>query len=337
MIRSIKIFLLLIAVFFSVTATAQQTKSEVKAVVKADTIRRQIGQQVVLTINVQAPASKRISWPVISDTLGNLEVVHRSAVDTTRESQKNWKSYSQKLTVTSFDTGYIVFPRIPFGTGSGKDTTQVFSDSVLLQYASIPVDTTKTFKEIKGIMAAPLTVGEMAPWILGVLILGAIAIIIYTIYLRRKSKKPLIIFKPKPELPAHILAIEALNHLKDEALWKRGRFKEYYTGLTDILRNYFERRYGVMAQEMTSDEILEALKSLTNDGLLNKLKILFSTADLVKFAKGIPEPYENEVNLDIAYDFVDKTKLITVVDTTTAENNNDSTKTKETTTNTLKN
>jgi len=337
MIRSIKILLLLIAVFFSVTATAQQTNSEVKAVIKADTIRRQIGQQVVLTINLQAPASKRISWPVISDTLGNIEVVHRSPVDTTRGAQKNFKSYSQKLTITSFDTGFIVFPRIPFRTGSGKDTSIVFSDSVLLQYASIPVDTTKAFKEIKGIMAAPLTVGEMAPWILGVLILGAIGVLIYTIYLRRKSKKPLILFKPKPELPAHILAIEALNHLKDEALWKRGRFKEYYTGLTDILRNYFERRYGVMAQEMTSDEILEALKSLTNENLLNKLRNLFSTADLVKFAKGIPEPRENEVNLDIAYEFVEKTKLITVVGSTTAETNSDSTKTIATTTNTLKN
>ena len=337
MIRSIKILLLLFAVFFSVTVTAQQTKSEVTAVVKADTIRRQIGQQVVLTINVQAPVSKRITWPVISDTIGNIEVVSRTAVDTTRGSKKNWKSYSQKLTVTSFDTGYITFPRIPFRTGSGKDTTQVFSDSVLLKYASIPVDTTKAFKDIKGIMAAPLTVGEMTPWILGVMILGAIAIIIYTIYLRRKSKKPLIIFKPKPELPAHILALEALKHLKEEAPWKLGRFKEYYTGLTDILRNYFERRYGVMAQEMTSDEILEALKSLTNDGLLNKLKNLFATADLVKFAKGIPEPYENEVNLDIAYDFVEKTKLITVEVPTTTENNNESTNIIETTTHTLKN
>ena len=99
----------------------------------------------------------------------------------------------------------------------------VFSDSVLLQYASVPVDTTKAFKDIKGIMAAPLTVGEMMPWILGVMILGAIAIIIYTIYLRRKSKKPLIIFKPKPELPAHILALEALNHLKEEAIMETGK------------------------------------------------------------------------------------------------------------------
>jgi hypothetical protein len=329
--------LLLIAVFFSVTATAQQTKSEVTAVVKADTIRRQIGQQVVLTLNVQAPASKRISWPVISDTLGNIEVIRRSPVDTTRGTQKNWKSYTQKLTITSFDTGFIVFPRIPFRTGSGKDTTVVFSDSVLLKYASVSVDTTKAFKDIKGIMVAPLTVGELAPWILGVLILGAIAVIIYTIYLRKKSKKPLILFKPKPELPAHILALEALNHLKDEALWKRGRFKEYYTGLTDILRNYFERRYGVMAQEMTSDEILEALKIHTTDGLLNKMKNLFFTADLVKFAKGIPEPYENEVNMDIAYDFVETTKLITVVPSTTTEAIPDSSKSIDNNTNTLKN
>jgi hypothetical protein len=306
--------LLLIAVFFSVTAPAQQTRPEVKAIVKADTIHRLIGQQVVLTINVQAPATKKIVWPTLPDSIGKIEIIQRSIVDTARGKEKNWKSYSQKLTVTSFDTGYITFPKIPFRSGSGKDTTIIFSDSLLLQYTSVPVDTTKAIKDIKGIMAAPLTVGEMTPWILGVMILGAIAIIAYTIYLRRKSKKPLILFKPKPELPAHVLALEALNHLKDEALWKKGRFKEYYTGLTDILRNYFERRYGVMAQEMTSEEIMEALKTHATDGLLNKLRTLFSTADLVKFAKGIPEPYENETNLDIAYDFVESTKLIPVVE-----------------------
>ena len=72
-----------------------------------------------------------------------------------------------------------------------------------------------------------------------------------------------------------------------------------------------------MAQEMTSDEILEALKNHTHDSLLNKLKNLFFTADMVKFAKGIPEPFENETNMDIAYDFVETTKLITVVAPTT--------------------
>ena len=286
MIRSIKILLLLIAVFFSVTVPAQQTRSEVTAVVKADTIRRQIGQQVVLTINVKAPGNKKISWPVLADTLGKIEILKRSEVDTTRGAEKNWKSYSQKLTVTSFDTGYITFPKLPFRTGTGKDTTYIFSDSVLLQYASVPVDTTKAFKDIKGIMVAPLTVGEILPWILGVMILGAIAIMIYTIYLRKKSKKPLILFKPKPELPAHVLAFEALNHLKDEALWKKGRFKEYYTGLTEILRVYSEKRFGVMAQEMTSDEILEALKSHTNDGLLNKLEEPFLHSRYGKVCKG---------------------------------------------------
>jgi hypothetical protein len=331
MIRSIKILLLLIAVVFSVTVSAQQTKSEATAIVRADTLRRLIGQQVVLTINVNAPASKRISWPVLPDTLGKIEILHRSLVDTSRGTEKNWKSYSQKLTVTSFDTGYIAFPKLPFRTGTGKDTTYILSDAVLLQYQSVAVDTTKAFKDIKGIMAAPLTVGEIFPWILGVMILGAIAIIIYTVYLRRKSNKPIILFKPKPEIPAHLLALDALNHLKEEALWKRGKFKEYYTGLTDILRSYLEKRFGVMAQEMTSDEILEAMKGQTNDGLMSKLRNLFSTADLVKFAKGIPEAYENEANLEIAYDFVENTKLIPVVDSTLI----DTAKVNPTTTNTL--
>jgi hypothetical protein len=331
MIRSIKILLLLIAILFSVTTQAQKAKSEAKVLISADSLHRQIGQQVVLTIKVQAPASQKVSWPNVPDTLGQVEVLKRSAVDTTRGSEKNMKSYSQKLTVTSFDTGTIIFPKLPFRTGSGNDTTIIFSDSVQMQYASVPVDTTKSIKEIKGIMAAPLTVGEIMPWVLGVMIFGAVAIIVYTFYLHKKSKKPLIVFKPKPEIPAHILALEALNHLKDEAIWKRGRFKEYYTGLTDILRNYMEKRYGVMAQEMTSDEILEALEGQTNDGLMSRLRNLFSTADLVKFAKGIPETHEIEVNLDVAYDFVENTKLIAVVSSTTV----DAAKTTVTTTNPL--
>ena len=331
MIRSIKILLLLIAVFFSVKVPAQQAKPDEKVIVKADTIRRQIGQQVVLTINVRIPDSKRVSWPMIPDSLGQIEVISRSAIDTSRGSAKNWILYSQKLIITSFDTGSITFPKLTFKTSTGRDTTLILSDEIVLKYTSIPVDTTKAIRDIKGIMGAPLTVGEVAPWILGILILGALAIIVYTVYLRKKSKKPLILFKPKPELPAHILALEALEHLKNEAIWKRGRIKEYYTGLTDILRNYLEKRFGVMAQEMTSDEILEALKVHANEGLMDRLRNLFSTADLVKFAKGIPEPNENEVNLEIAYDFVETTKLIPVAESKTVE----PLKTNTTSTNTL--
>jgi hypothetical protein len=86
-----------------------------------------------------------------------------------------------------------------------------------------------------------------------------------------------------------------------------------------------------MAQEMTSDEIMEALKGQTSDGLMSRLRNLFSTADLVKFAKGIPEPFENEVNLGIAFDFVENTKLITVA----ASSNVDTSKPTVTTTNPL--
>ena len=330
MIHYIKILILLIVVLFSVKVTAQQAQPVENAVVKADTLRRQIGQQVVLTINVRIPDSKKVYWPSIPDSLGRIEIISRSPIDTMQGVGKNWKMYSQKLTITSFDTGFISFPKLAFKTSTGKDTTVLLSDSVLLKYSSIPVDTTKAIKDIKGLMGAPLTAGEVAPWILGILILGAIGVIIYTVYLRKKSKKPLILFKPKPELPAHILALEALNRLKDEALWKKDRFKEYYTGLTDILRSYLEKRFGVMAQEMTSDEILEALKSHTNEGLMSKLRNLFFTADMVKFAKGIPEANENEVNLDIAYDFVETTKLLPVAESKTVE----SLKT-NTTTNTL--
>jgi hypothetical protein len=166
-------------------------------------------------------------------------------------------------------------------------------------------------------MHAPLTGGEVLPWILAIMVLGAISIIAYTVYLRKKSNKPFILFKPKPDIPAHVKALEALDHLKEESLWKRGRYKEYYTGLTDILRIYMEQRFGIMAQEMTSDEILEALKGLTlQESTISKLRLLFFTADLVKFAKGVPEANENEENIGTAYNFVETTKPETVEEKT---------------------
>ncbi len=313
MIRSINILLLLFAVLFSFEGVAQQNKSVEKAVVKADTLRRSIGQQVVLTIHVQVPSTKKLLWPSIPDSLGKLEVVKRGAIDTLKGSEKNWKQYSQKLTVTSFDTGYIAFPKLPFRTGVGKDTSMIVSDSVILQYTTVAVDTTKAIKDIKDVMHAPLTGGEVLPWIFGVMALGAIAVIAYTVYLRKKSKKPLILFKPKPEVPAHVKALEALDHLKEESLWKKGRYKEFYTGLTDILREYLGQRFGVMAQEMTSDEILEAMTRLSlQERSINKLRSLFFTADMVKFAKGVPETNENEENMGTAYDFVETTKPVPV-------------------------
>jgi hypothetical protein len=79
--------------------------------------------------------------------------------------------------------------------------------------------------------------------------------------------------------------------------------------LTDTLRKYIEERYGFNAMEMTSSEIIDRLMSTKDQKSLDELRQLFTTADLVKFAKYSTLINENDANLVNAIEFINQTKL----------------------------
>ncbi len=110
-------------------------------------------------------------------------------------------------------------------------------------------------------------------------------------------------------MPAHVRAANELDKLKAEKIWQQGREKEFYSKLTDILRRYIYEREGINAMEMTSGEILNNIRQISDvDSVYNNLKQILSTADLVKFAKYKPYPDENDLSMVNAYFFVNQTK-----------------------------
>jgi hypothetical protein len=123
------------------------------------------------------------------------------------------------------------------------------------------------------------------------------------------------IFKPAPPLPPHVVAFAALEKLRSERLWQEDKHKLYYSTLTDIVRSYIAGRYGVGAMEMTSDEIIEAMRSveLPQKSSMDLTQIL-READLVKFAKALPEAEENEAAYRAVWDFVEQTKPVEVTE-----------------------
>ena len=123
------------------------------------------------------------------------------------------------------------------------------------------------------------------------------------------------IFKPAPPLPPHVVAFAALEKLRGERLWQENKHKLYYSALTDIVRSYIAGRYGVGAMEMTSDEIIEAMRSVDvpQKSAMDLTQIL-READLVKFAKAMPEADENEAAYRAVWDFVELTKPGEVVE-----------------------
>ncbi|MBZ0266695.1 hypothetical protein K8I85_00930, partial [bacterium] len=79
-----------------------------------------------------------------------------------------------------------------------------------------------------------------------------------------------------------------------EARWvERGEPARQYEATTETLRRYLENRYGIPALESTTDDLREMLRNAPIRGdLAARVLSLLGEADLVKFAKGIPDPAE---------------------------------------------
>ena len=86
-----------------------------------------------------------------------------------------------------------------------------------------------------------------------------------------------------------------------------------FTELTDILRTYLYRRFGINAMEMTSRQILAAISAdkETKDKKPLVRQIL-DMADFVKFAKVRPLPADNIQSYENAVKFVEDTKPVPV-------------------------
>jgi hypothetical protein len=291
---------------FAFKANAQNVQTEAK--LQQYTIR--IGDQTKLFLSVHQPANEHVSFPKLTDTIvGKVQVVNAGKADTTKDkNDPNSITVIQNYTITSFDAGTYAIPPFSIGTASGILKT----NALTLQVATVKVDTAKAIYDIKQPLAVSYTFWDWIKdnwyWIvIGVVVLAVIGGLIW--YYRKKPKKEVKVEAPKPKVAPHVLALNQLKELRDKNLWQQGEIKQFHSELTDILREYLEKRYLVKAHEQTTDEILSGLrrKQLDEDekNMLNKILVL---ADLVKFAKEKPLPAENEQSINNAIYFVERTR-----------------------------
>jgi hypothetical protein len=183
-----------------------------------------------------------------------------------------------------------------------------------MQVQTIPVDTTKEIKDIKPPIDVPFTFREALPYIIGGI---AIAVLVWLLirWLKKRKRKPeekaiKILLRP-----AHEIAIEGLEKIREQKLWQQGLYKEYHSGVSDTIRAYIENRFSITAMEMPSDDTLSHFRNnIINPEAFEKLRYILQLADMVKFAKGIPVGSENELSIQHAFDFITFTKQVTKED-----------------------
>lgn len=279
--------------------------------VKSSTLSRDsilVGEQVVWSTVLTMPQQQEMAFVpyagVVQAEQAPIDVVRDFVLDTI--SIKNGiKELEARLLLTSFDSGYYKLPLMVALTPQG-DT--IYLDSPFLDVTNIQIDTADfVMHPIKGQMRYPITFKELLPWIaLGLVVIAAAYLLYRYIKYRRENKD--FFGKPVVKDPPHIIALRALDKLRSEKLWQNGKEKLFYTGITDTLREYIEARYKVSAMEKTSGEIMQSLQDKDiEEKYYKELDELFKTADLVKFAKYIPQVHENEEAIPVAVRFVNST------------------------------
>ena len=266
-----------------------------------------IGEQAQVTLTVNADEGSKIEWPVFKprqELIPGVEVLESHTNQVAKDGSKN---PTMTLTLTSFDGKLYHLP--PFTVKvNGKEQK---SGDLALKVLEVEVDTTKLdqFYGPKDVQDNPFLWSDWASsfW-LSILMLVLIGVVVY-LYLRLRSNKPIITrIKIVKRLLPHQKAMKEIEQIKADKMVSSENQKEYYTKLTDTLRRYIEERYGFSAMEMTSSEIIDRLMQ-TDQQSLDELRQLFTTADLVKFAKYSTMINENDANLVNAIDFINQTKL----------------------------
>lgn len=289
----------------------QASAAGVTAKAALDSAYLLMGKQTALHVEVVGEFKGNGGLGVIDSMWRDIEIVDMGTPVVT-DLGNNRKELKQDIIIQAFDSGMYAVPPILFLQPG--DT--VATNSPVLKVVPVPIDTLVTIHDYADISTVDRKIYDYLPdwatdygiWILLAIIVIALCLFVYFKWIK-KGKVPSIL-KPKP-VPPYKLAMQSLSNLNSEKLCERGEEKQYYTRLTDILRVYLSGRFGINAMEMTSTQIMDALRH--NEETRNSERMMqriLEIADFVKFAKVRPLPEDNVEAMDSAIRFVEETKPV---------------------------
>lgn len=297
MVKNIFIILVLT---FSFNLFAQ----EISVTASTDTTDYMIGDQIQFSLFIKMNKDVYIINPFFRDSLKNIDVLEIS--DPVAEESETGKSVKYKYILSRFDSAQVTIPPIKIEYRTKADSTLKFvlSNPVAFNVHRMNVAMEEEIKDIK----PPI---RLFNYLLIIYILIALIVLVigYFIYRKFFKDKPQLEIKPIIEkIPLHQLTLRKLDLLEKEELWQKGFVKDYHSKITEIIREYFEKQFGLPALERTTTESLKLLsKHPLGVKVLDITSQFLSNADLVKFAKFTPLENVNREMMTQAKEIVKKT------------------------------
>jgi len=269
-----------------------------------DPAKAHLGDLITLDIRVSHSLALIVEPPAFSKSLGTFEVYASTRLPTEVGADKAVDHFQAAL--QNFTTGQQVLPGLEVLYRDPMESTHtVTTPELTVTIEEVPAGP-KDKGDIRGIKGV---IGPTAwsPWwwVFAAVLLSALCYLAW-----RKRRQALVGPPPPPPVPADITAFEKLQKLAQTDWLATGKIKEYYSAISDILREYLERGFQVSALERTTNELMRDLrkKSEISVDRQAELRDLLETCDLVKFAKFRPDAAEATQAHAAAVKFVEKTK-----------------------------
>ncbi len=297
-----------IALFF---ITLLHTQAQVTLRATADRDMYAIGDYITVTFTLQGTASMQFFWPEDAG-MSDYDLISAKPLDTLVSG--NALTLTKELIISIYDAGDAYFPSVEIPYTIPNDTTRyaVRSDSLLLRIQGIEVDTTQAIKPITDVLEVEVRNDLWWKILVAIHILFIIGFLIWFFFIRKETGP--VTKAPAPVLPITDRYLNRLIALEQQKLWQQEKRKEYYSALTDILRQYLEERFGFTAMERTSDEILMQIEHHpeTREQAVS-IRYVLDMADMAKFAKSQPLPDENIRAMELVKQFVSVTRPAPVI------------------------
>lgn len=299
-------------------------RGPVKLVVRVEKGTLSIAEKVNLRIEAIAESGVVVEMPSFGSKLSEFDILDfREWADVPaggragagQKPTAGARQWMQEYVLQGFLSGEQDLPAItakfhdqrdPGKTIDGEVSTEPFKIKVT-SLLSGEFDPQK-FRDIKNAVDLPLERERVWLWWTAGGAGVALAVILVSWWLLRRARKAAV---PAPLSP-HEWAFFALQRLQEDRLIEAGRVQEFYFRLSGIVREYIERRFGLMAPERTTPEFLAEVR--TNAVLSREHQRLLTdflqAADMVKFARYEPAPSEVEDSLTTARAFVDQTTSV---------------------------
>jgi hypothetical protein len=270
---------------------------------KVSTGTARLGDLVTLNIDILHPLFIQVDSPTWPQNLSTFEVSAATALPVQVNAANVVTRFQAQL--QNFTTGPQLLPALDITYHDPMGRLHTLKTSTLtVTIQAVPPDP-KANGDIRGIrdVAGPVA---WSPWwwLLAAIVAAGIGA-----WFWRARKRSVLGPPPPPPEPADLKALRKLEALLATGWVQEGKIKEFYSGVSDIVRGYLEDAFKTPALERTTAEIMRQLRKKTDlsSTAQTELKNLLEGCDLVKFAKFRPDPAEAIAEHAVAVRFVEGT------------------------------